>query len=224
MAREIAFTTYLKLLQLNAQQRKAELKKMLSGTGFRYWSPIKEIAPSALKPGADLKLLEEEIEKRCTSHRRKHNKNALKALYDWAQGKDLKEEPLLPELTVSIAKSGLSVKLKPEVSFEMDGKLFAMALWPTTKPPITKETLTMGLLIMRLRYRAKKYNDHDFLVLDTVGNVLVDNVEDESVTLIRLKEKHEAIEKDWIELNGPPPAPPPGKPKTDDDYTFPPPP
>ncbi len=153
MAKPIGFSAFLKLLELSDGRRKTELKKKLGGGGgFQYWRPVQTVAPKAILPAADIEYLKKEIERLCSGHQQRHNKNAFAAFCKWAKGKTIKSTSPLPTIDVRFGNSDLIIRLKPDVSFEMDGNHFSMNLWATTKPLLTVSTLSTGLLFCALAY------------------------------------------------------------------------
>lgn len=209
MAKPIGFSAFLKLLELSDGPRKAELRKKLGGGGgFQYWRPVQLTAPKAIQPAADVELLKKEIDGLCSGHQRQYNKNALVVFGKWIQGKAIVPAVSLPEIFVEFGNSGLVIRLKPDVSFELDGNLFSMNLWATTKPLLSINTLSVGLLFCASAYRAQGYENHEYVILDTIKNRLFREEDILTNTIHLLKDKVDAFKKDWDALNPTPPAPP----------------
>lgn len=125
MTRPIGFSAFVKLLELSDAARKSELKKKLGGgTGFQYWRPVQITAPKAISPGIDVELLKARIDGMCSGHQCEYNKNALVAFCNWIRGKSVKPADSLPTLDVPFGNSGLVVRLRPDVSFQVDGQHF----------------------------------------------------------------------------------------------------
>jgi hypothetical protein len=119
----------------------------------------------------------------------------------------------LPESFAEFGNSGLTVRLKPDVSFELDGDLFCLNLWATTKPLLSISTLSVGLLFCASAYRAQGHRIHKHLILDTISTRLFRENDISTTAIHLLKDKVDAFKKDWDALNpAPPPPPPAGQP------------
>ncbi len=210
MAKPIGFSAFLKLLELSDGPRKTELKKKLGGGGgFQYWRPVQTVAQKSILPSADIEALKKEIERRCLGHQQQYNKNAFAAFCKWTKGKTIKPAPYLPTIDVSFGNSGLVIRLKPDVSFEMDGDHFSMNLWATTKPLLTVSSLSTGLLFCALAYKAQGHKSQKHVILDTISNRFFREEEILPNAIHLLKNKVDAFKKDWDALS---PAPPPDGP------------
>ena len=86
----------------------------------------------------------------------------------------------------------------------------SMAVWATTKPALSDEVLSVGLFFMKRAYEVKGHTHHQFLIFDTVRNRVFSEIDILSSTLFLLKSRHDAIKKDWMEINGVPTLPPAG--------------
>lgn len=209
MTRPIGFSAFLKLLELSEAARKSELKKKLGGGGgFQYWRPVQTTAPKAISPGVDVEQLKARIDGMCSGHQREYNKNALVAFCSWIRGKAIKSADPLPTIDVPFGSSGLVVRLRPDVSFELDGQYFSMNLWATTRPMLTPATLSVGLVFCAGAYRAGGHERYAHLILDTVANRLFREADIAPDALHLLKDKVDAFKKDWAELNPPGPEAP----------------
>lgn len=211
MAKPIGFCAFLKLLELLDRPRKAELKKKLGGGGgFQYWRPIQTVAPKAILPFADTESLKQDIDVLCSGHQRKYNKNAFAAFCKWINGKSIEPASGLPSFDVPFGNSGLVIRLKPDVSFKLNGDAYSMNLWATTKPPLSINSLSVGLLFCASAYKKQGYGDHKHVVLDTISNRLFREEDILPNALHLLKNKADAFKKDWEELNPVPTTPPEG--------------
>lgn len=207
MTKPIGFSAFLKLLELNAGPRKTELRKKLGeGGGFQYWRPLQITAGKAILPGADLASLRAEIASLCSGHQRKHNENAFDAFKKWLHGKAVLPVEPLPRMEVPFGNSGLVVRLQPEVSFALDNSNYGMALWATTKPPLSVQALSVGLFFLAAAYKAKQHN-RQFLILDTTKNKLFRESDILPSAIHLLKDKVDAFKKDWDDLNSTPTKP-----------------
>ena len=209
MVKPIGFSAFLKLLELSEARRRAELKKKLGGgKGFQYWRPLQLVAPKAILPSADIEALKTDIDNLCSGHQRKYNKNAFVAFCKWTSGKTLEPTMPLPPIDVPFGSSGLVVRLKPDVSFTLDGLSCSMNVWATTQPILSAQTLSVGLLFCASAYRAQGYRDHHHLILVTIKNRLFREEHISPNSLNLLKDKVNVFKRDWNDLNSPTPSSP----------------
>lgn len=204
------FTAFLKLLELSDPLRKSELKKKLKGGGgFQYWRPLQTVAPKAILPAANVSLLKVEVDSLSYSAaQRTYNQNGFAAFNKWSQGKGLVQTSALPIIDVPFGNSGLTVRIRPDVSFTMDGQSFSMSLWATTKPLLSTASLSMGLLFRSEAYKEIEFPDHQHLILDTITNRLFREEDILPNTRDLLRRKIEAFKKDIDSLSAPPSASP----------------
>lgn len=83
-----------------------------------------------------------------------------------------------------------------------------MNLWATTRPTLTSNTLSVGLVFCAGAYRAAGHDHYAHLILDTVTNRLFRETDIAPNALHLLKDKVDAFKKDWAELNPPGPETP----------------
>jgi hypothetical protein len=211
MTRPIGFSAFLKLLELSETARRSELKKKLGGGGgFQYWRPVQLAAAKALASRTDVEQLKLQIDGMCSGHQREYNKRALVAFCNWISGKAISPIENLPNIDVAFGNSGLVIRIKPEVAFELDGERFSMNLWATTRPTLTLNTLSIGLAFCANAYRARGHDGYAHLVFDTVGNRLFREADIVSNALHLLKDKVDAFKRDWSALNPLAPGSPDG--------------
>lgn len=203
------FAAFLKLLELNDRLRKSELKRKLKGGGgFQYWRPLQTVAPRALAADSKIELLKAEIERLSSGAQRTYNQNGFASFCRWIKGKPLSPAATLPVIDAPFGNSGLTVRIKPDVSFEWGGQLFSMNLWATTKPSLSTPTLSMGLLFCSSAYRAEGIVSHKHLILDTIANRLFTEGDILPTAPFFLQNKIEAFKRDIDSLSAPPPASP----------------
>lgn len=166
--REIAFSTFLKLLELSDTQKAATLRGFMRGGGFNYWRPLQILAPDVVGGDLDLTSIQERVALLAKGHQRKYNDNALTSLLKWASRRRLQKRPRPERLVRKFSNSGLKVRLEPEVAFAMDGRNYLMHIWATNNPALSEETLSMGLHFFRLHFQKAGNEDFQFLIFDTV--------------------------------------------------------
>lgn len=215
MARPIGFSAFLKLLELAEGPRKSELKKKLGGGGgFQYWRPVQIVAPKAIKPGADVKLLAAQLASLCSGHQRKYNENAFAAFNKWRKEKAIQPADPLPMIEADFGDSGLTIRMRPDVSFQFEGSNYSMNLWATTKPVLSIQTLSVGLFFLSAAYKKQGHQTHQHLILDTVSGRIFREADILPTAIHMLKDKVDAFKKNWEELN-PKPTQPTHPPKGD---------
>lgn len=209
MAKPIGFSAFLKLLQLSDVRRKAELrKKQGSGKGYQYWRPLQIVAPKAILKGASIVSLITEIESLCSGYQQKYNKDAFATFGKWIDGKLIEPMASLPQIDVEFGNSGLTIRLRPDVSFKLDGAPCSMNIWATTTPLLTEETLSAGLLFLSSAYKSKDYGTPKFLVFDAVSNRVSQESDILPIAAKFLESKAAAFKRDWDSLNPTSPSSP----------------
>lgn len=205
--KEIAFSTFLKLLELQEKDRRIEFRRLNSGGGYPYWQPLKAAAADAVKTGADLDLLIKQVEKKCSGHQQKYNKNALVTLCDWSKKRECNPVEQPPTLMIPFGTSGISVRLQPDVSFDLNGITYSMVLWATTKPALSDETLSVALLFIRDEYEQHGVRNR-FVIFDTIKKRIFTEMDIIASAQKLLEAKKEIFKKNWEEATTTPPPPP----------------
>lgn len=208
--KEIALSTFLKLLELPEKDRRAEFRRLSAGGGFPYWQPLKDVALDAVTVGANLDQLIKQVEKKCSGHQQKNNKNALVTLCGWSKKRECKPVKRPPALTIPFGTSGISIRLQPDVSFELNAITYSMVLWATTKPPLSDGTLSVALLFIRDEYEPHGVNNR-FVIFDTIKNRVFTEMDIIASAQKLLEAKKEIFKKNWEEATIVP-SPPPSSP------------
>jgi hypothetical protein len=204
--KEIAFSTFLKLLELDQKARRAEFRRLNAGGGYPYWQPLKDAATNAIKVGADVNALIKEVEKKCSGHQQKHNKNALVTLCGWSQTRECTPIEQPSALTIPFGTSGISIRLHPDISFKLNGITYSMLLWATTKPPLSDETLSVALLFTRSEYEHHGVG-HRFVIFDTIKKKVFTEMDIIASANKLLQAKKDLFKKDWEAATSAPPPP-----------------
>jgi hypothetical protein len=205
--KEIALSTFLKLLELREKDRRTEFRRLNGGGGYPYWQPLKDAASDAVMAGANLDQLIKQVEKKCSGHQQKYNKNALVTLCGWSKKRECKPVEQPPALTSPFGTSGISVRLQPDVSFELNGITYSMVLWATTKPTLSDETLSVALLFIRDEYEQCGVSNR-FVIFDTIKNRVFTEMDIIASAQKLLEAKKEIFKKNWEEATSTPPPPP----------------
>ncbi len=168
MEHKLAFSTFMKLIELDDKPKQTTLRGFLRGGGFNYWRPLQSLAKKVANGELDVASLQDEVAHRSKGHQRKYNTNALTKLLFWASRRSItvRREPG-PKI-VKLTKSGLSVKIAPELAFIMQGNKYLMHIWATNSPSLSEETLSTALYFFKSEIDEKYKNGWNFLIFDTV--------------------------------------------------------
>ncbi len=196
----ITFSTFLKLLELPDGGKKSALRGFLRAGGYRYWRPLQELARPVAKKELSLSELQEQVAIMAKGHQRKYNEAALTSLLKWVSRRTIVVHKSPDKQLKEFGTAGLKIKLDPELTFSMGGIEYLMHVWATNSPPLSEETLSMGLYFFRSCF-TKLYPNHQYLIFDTVKN----NVFTELAILDSAKEmlaaQRNKLDKIWTELN-----------------------
>ena len=209
--RELAFSTFLKLLELKDPQKASTLRGFKRGGGFNYWRPLQTLAPEVVGGKLDLSGMQEKVALMAKGHQRKYNDQALTNLLKWVSRRRLALRSRPRKVVKKFGNSGLRVRLEPEVAFTMDRRNYFMHLWATNNPSLSEETLSMGLYYFRHHFQNEGHTSQQFLIFDTVKdrifaefNILVNAPE-------MLGNQQEIISNIWSSIDDENEAPRPGK-------------
>jgi len=170
MERELAFSTFLKLLELPDPQKAATLRGFRRGGGFNYWRPLQVLATEVASRRLGLTEIQSKVGTMAKGHQRKYNENALTCLLKWISRKKISLRSRPVKITESFGRSGLRVRLEPELAFSADGHNYVMHIWATNNPSLSDESLSMGLYFFRRAFRKTIKDDVQYLIFDCVKN------------------------------------------------------
>ena len=174
--RELAFSTFLKLLELNEPQKATTLRGFLRGGGFNYWRPLQMLAPDIVSGKLALGDIASRVGALAKGHQRKYNEAALDRLLKWVLGRNLQYRRAPEKVVRDFGESGLKVRIEPEVAFVMDGRHYLMHIWATNSPSLSDETLSMGLHFFRQSMKPT-LPDANYLLFDTIKNRVFSEVD-----------------------------------------------
>lgn len=205
--RELAFSTFLKLLELREPQRATTLRGFLRGGGFNYWRPLQVLAQEVV--GGELKLndLPEKIGLMAKGHQRKYNDHALTNLLKWVVRRRVQARRRPKRIVKKFGNSGLKVRLEPEVAFAMDGRNYLMHIWATNNPTLSEETLSMGLYFFRRHFQEAGYTDLQYLIFDTVKDRIFAEFNVLESAAPMLTQQRNLLSDLWSSVNGESEAP-----------------
>jgi hypothetical protein len=112
-----------------------------------------------------------------------------------------------PTLTIPFGTSGISVRLQPDTSFELNGITYSMVLWATTRPALSDETLSVALLFIRDEYEQHGVRNR-FVIFDTIKKRIFTEMDIIASAQTLLEAKKEIFKKNWEEATTAPPPPP----------------
>lgn len=217
MDRELAFSTFLKLLELAEPQKAATLRGFKRGGGFNYWRPLQVLAPEVANDDLSFKEMQEKIGMFAKSHQRKYNEKALTNLMKWTSRRKIMIRTRPEKVVKKFGNSGLKVRIEPELSFFMGGRNYLMHIWATNNPTLSDETLSMGLYFFRRHFHKKKgYKNHQYLIFDTVKDIMFAefNIFESAPEMLGIQRK--ILSDLWEEVDGRP-ITPSKKPTRDDE-------
>ena len=105
--RELAFSTFLKLLELQPHQKETTLRGFLRGGGFNYWRPLQNLASGVISGRLKIDELQEKVGLMCRGHQRKYNDVALTRLLKWVSRRRIKPKPKPERIVKKFGKTGL---------------------------------------------------------------------------------------------------------------------
>lgn len=210
--RELAFSTFLKLLELPEPQKKTTLRGFLRGGGFNYWRPLQNLASEVV--GGELKLgdMQEKVGLMARGHQRKYNDRALTNLLKWAGRRRIQLRKRPEKIVRKFGNTGLRIRLQPEVAFAMGGRSYLMHIWATNNPTLSEETLSMGLYFFRRHFQETGQPDTQYLIFDTVKDRIIAefNILDSAATM--LTQHRDLLSNLWSSVNGEDESPPASRP------------
>ncbi len=199
--RELAFSTFLKLLELDGPHQLAALRGFLRGGGYNYWRPLQVLAPNVVSGELDLAGIQNSVGLMAKGHQRKYNEHALTVLLKWLSRRKIQVRRRPERLVKKFGNTGLHVRLEPEVAFAMDGREYLMHVWATNKPPLSEETLSMGLYYLRNHFHGELDRDVQFLIFDTVKNRLFSEISILENAPELLRAQRDQLSNLWAEVN-----------------------
>ena len=200
--RELAFSTFLKLLELPDPQKVTTMRGFLRGGGFNYWRPLQELAPEVVVGTLGLGDIQDKVGLMAKGHQRRYNERALTNLLKWISRRKIQRRKQPPRLVKKFGNTGLMVRLQPEVAFAMDGRNYLMHVWATTNPTLSEETLSMGLHFFRFHSREAGCDDFQFLIFDSVKDRIFAEFNVLQNAAFKLAEQRKLLSDLWSALNG----------------------
>jgi hypothetical protein len=203
MRRELAFSTFLKLLEIPEPQKMATLRGFKRGGGFNYWRPLQALAPEVAVGALPLAGIQGRMAVLAKGHQRKYNESALLNLLKWVSRRKLTLRTRPEKIVKRFGSAGLHVRIEPELAFSMRGRDYLMHIWATNTPVLSEETLSMGWHFFRHAFAKTNHDNHQFLILDTVkdrvfGEVnMLDNAEE------MLAMQRDVLDRIWASLEEP---------------------
>ena len=194
---ELAFSTFLKLLEFDDALRQSTLRQFLVGDGFDYWSRLRGLAPGVVSGTLDERAINAELRSMKEGHRRENTEEALVKLRKWSSSYHAEVQPSPARVIAGIGDPGLSVRLQPEVAFRIGGRLFMLHLWATHHPVLSRETLSMGLYFFRGNYEV---TDAQFVVFDAVGGRSFEEKEIVGGAAQMLEREERRLATSWAEV------------------------
>ena len=200
VTRELAFSTFLKLLELTDAQKRATLRGFKRGGGYNYWRPLQLLAAEAISGKLGLSDVQDKVAFMAKGHQRKYNERALTSILKWASRRRLQLRDRPERVVKKFGNSGLKVRLEPEVAFLMDRRRYLMHIWATNSPTLSEETLSMGLFFFRHHMQGTVEPDCQFLIFDAVKDRIFAEFNILSNAGDMLTRQRESLNKHWSDL------------------------
>lgn len=201
MDRELAYSTFLKLIELPAPQKAATLRGFMRGGGFNYWRPMQMLAAEVAKGELDLSGIQQKVGVMAKGHQRKYNEIALTNLLKWVSRRKLTLRVPPGKIVRKFGNSGLKVRIEPELAFAMGGREYVMHIWATNNPSLSEETLSMGLYFFREHLLKEGHGNYQYLIFDTVKDRVFAEFGILDNALDLLKVQRELLSNLWKELS-----------------------
>ncbi|MBL1404974.1 MAG: hypothetical protein COC17_03785 [Hyphomicrobiales bacterium] len=166
--RIIAFSTFLKLIELDEQKKKTMLRGFLRGGGFNYWRPLQVLSQEIIQNKLDFEGLSSKMESFAKGHQQKYNKNALIKILDWKSKRTLLALERQGRFEYVLGNSGFTVKMEPELAFSLNGSDYLAHVWATNTPTLSESTFSVGLYMLKLAAENHGIKSKNFLIIDTV--------------------------------------------------------
>lgn len=199
---DLAFSTFLKLLELDEPKKKAMLRGFLRGGGYNYWRPLQMLAPDVARGDLDMAGIQDKCAAMAKSHQRKYNEAALTKLMKWTSRRSItvRAKPEIP-VTKKFGNSGLRVRMQPELIFSVGPQKYWLQLWATNSPVLTEETLSMGLFFLMSHVRQEhRDSDLSFLIFDTIKERMYGEFDVLANAQQHLSAERAIIDSLWSEL------------------------
>ena len=198
--RELAFSTFLKLLELPEPKKAATLRGFKRGGGFNYWRPLQALAPEVIGGKLNINGIQEKMALMAKGHQRKYNDHALTNLLKWVSRRRVSLRSRPKKIVKKFGNSGLKVRLEPEVAFGMDGRNYLMHIWATNNPPLSEETLSMGLFFFRYHFQNAGDTNHQYLIFDTVKDRIFAEFNILESALVMLRAQRDMLNSLWSRI------------------------
>ena len=208
--RELAFSTFLKLLELPDPKKETTLRGFLRGGGFNYWRPLQALAPEVVGGHLDVSGIQEKVGLMAKGHQRRYNDHALTNLLKWISRRRVQSRRRPDKIVRKFGNSGLKVRLEPEAAFAMDGRSYLMHIWATNNPTLSEETLSMGLYFFRHHFRDADNADCQYLIYDTVKDRIFAEFNIIESAAPMLRQQRDLLSRLWSTVNGESGPQPPG--------------
>ncbi|MEM7214918.1 MAG: hypothetical protein AAF423_05185 [Pseudomonadota bacterium] len=166
--RVIAFSTFLKLVELDDQKKMAALRGFKRGGGFNYWRPLQVLSSEIIKNQLTLEDLSSRLDTFAKGHQKKYNERALLKILLWKSKRKVNARRRPERFEYRLGSSGFTVKFEPELSFELNGSNYLAHVWATNTPTLSETSLSVGLYLLKLAARKNGLIDYNYLILDTV--------------------------------------------------------
>ena len=200
--REIGFSTFVKLVALPLKKQESTLRGFLSGGGYDYWRPLRELAVPAIAGEIDIMDMGFWVSKYAKAHQLKYNTSALTTLTRWITQRSLVLRKNDVYLVKQFGNAGLKVRLAPELALSRGNKKIYVHVWATNNPVLTDVSLSMGLRFFELHAHQSLEEDFECAIFDAVKGRMFSEMEILANADEHLSAQQEQLSALWNEVSG----------------------
>lgn len=170
--REIAFSTFLKLLGLPPEKQLSTLRGFSSGGGYDYWRPLRELSPPIIAGKIPATEIETLVARYSKGHQLKYNTKALANLYLWFSRRKFSLRKNDLHIVRKFGNSGLKVRIRPELSLARGARQYYVHIWATNHPVLSDDSLSMALRFFELHAHQAHDGTYECVIFDAVKSRL----------------------------------------------------
>ena len=199
---KLAFSTFLKLLELPEEKKRPMLKGFTREGGYNYWRPIQMLSDDVAHGILAEEQISDRVRMMCKEHQQKYNALALTRLSKWLKSRKIKVLPTVGKIERKFTNSGLMVRMEPEVAFEMSGIKYLMQIWATNTPSLSERTISAGLHFLQFHMRKAEFSEYQFLIFDATKEIMHNEINILQSASDVLKGERLLIQELWNEVWG----------------------
>lgn len=200
----LAFSTFLKLLELEEKPARATLRGFLRKGGFNYWRPMQLLARKIVRKEMSIGEISGEVGILAKGHQRKYNEAALIQMAKWFDRRKAVWRNPPSRTLVDVGASGLSVRIEPEIGFMLGKRHFLMHVWATNTPLLSEETVSAALyFLIKNGSDWDTTSEFEWLIYDTVKDRVANSLSLLEDADVLLDAKLSRLDTMWKEESSP---------------------